>query len=110
MQACFGKYIKKHKPGCHPQQPRNLPGTYIGKDPIAKAVGELFQYFRGSFWPSKDIFCRIFLKDASGFVAGAVMRSPESMTLKGPTIPISITGEVQGKLMRSLWEMGGHIS
>ena len=38
------------------------------------------------------------------------MRSPESMTLKGPTIPISITGEVQGKLMRSLWEMGGHIS
>ena len=45
MQACFGKYIKIS-----------------------------FQYFRGSSWPSKDIFSRIFLKDASGFVAGAVMR------------------------------------
>ena len=34
----------KNKPRCYPQQPRNLsrnlPGTYIGKDPIAKAVGE----------------------------------------------------------------------
>lgn len=66
-----------------------------------------FLYFCGSFWPSKDIFSRIFLKDASGFVAGAVMRSPESVTLKCGTLPISFTPEVHGKLMRSLWEMGG---
>ena len=55
----------KNKPRCYPQQPRNLsrnlpgtrgsepsrnpwfgsrPGTYIGKDPIAKAVGEKHIY------------------------------------------------------------------
>lgn len=79
------------------------------RDPYLLIGGSIL-VVRGSFWPSKDIFSRIFLKDASGFVAGAVMRSPESMTLKCGTITISITGEVQGKLVRSLWEMGGHIS
>ena len=57
VQACFGKYIK-----------------------------HVISVFLWVLWPSKDLFSRIFLKDASGFVAGAVWETGEMIGSPGCVI------------------------